>query len=567
MNDLMETPGRVAEILAGIEQMRIRQAGGEFCAIEHVCHLRDIEAEGYSVRIAQLLGEDDPLLRDLDGEALARERRYIDQDPQSALRDFTSARARSVDLLRGADERDLAREGLFENTGRVTLARLVEMMREHDRGHLRDLETLAALERFAAKRDVFRAELESLCRIPGISASAPAEVRRSAEEVARVLERHGIGDVRVLDIEGAHPSVYGAVPAGANAPTVLLYGHHDVQPTGDLGRWLSPPFEPVERDGRLFARGACDDKGGVVAHIAAVASYGRALPCNVKFFIEGEEEIGSPNLPRFLERYRDLLRADCVVLADTPNYDTGIPALTQSLRGMCVIDIEVRCLERPLHSGRGGGAAPDAIAILCQVIAEFGGPTGLPPAGGKAARLHHDLGLLEGVSLLGTRESTWNEPAITVIGVDAPSVDQAFNQIAASARARLSVRTVPPRPSAESGEAIAARIRAMATPYAIVTANVLNSVPWWRTDATGPVFDAARRALTRGYGRDTRMIGAGGSIGFVSMFEEAFPRVPLLLMGVEDPPCNAHSENESLHLGDWERCARSAIFFYDEMSR
>jgi len=142
MNDLMEMPGRVEEILAQIEDVRARPAGGEFCAVEHVCHLRDIEAEGYNVRIEQLLGEDAPLLRDLDGAALARDRRYIDQDPATALRDFAAARARSVELLRGADDAALAREGMFENTGPVTLARLVEMMREHDRGHLRDLEAL-----------------------------------------------------------------------------------------------------------------------------------------------------------------------------------------------------------------------------------------------------------------------------------------------------------------------------------------------------------------------------------------------------------------------------------------
>lgn len=572
MNDLSEMPARVAELLGRITERRTRQAGGEFSAVEHVCHLRDIEAEGYAVRIEQLLREDVPLLRDLDGEALARERRYIEQDPDEALRAFASARARSLELLRGADEEALAREGTFEKVGRVSLAKLVEMMREHDRGHLRDLETLAALDRFTQQRDVFREELEALCRIPSISASAPAEVRRSATEVARILERHGIGDVRVLEVEGAHPSVYGAVHVHVNAkaPTVLLYAHHDVQPVGELSRWSSPPFEPVERDGRLFARGACDDKGGVLAHIAAVSSYGRALPCNVKFFIEGEEEIGSPNLPRFLERYGELLRADCVVLADTPNYDTGVPGLTRSLRGMCLIDVEVRCLERPLHSGRGGGAAPDAIAILCGIVSEVTGggrPRAAAPTPNRSDALHRDLGLLEGVALLGTRENTWNDPAITVIGIDAPPVDQSFNQIAASARARLSVRTVPPLDSATSGEAIAAKIRELGTPHALVSARVVKSVPWWHTDAEGPVFDAARRALTRGYGCEVRMIGAGGSIGFVGMFEDAFPNVPLLLMGVEDPPCNAHSENESLDLGDWERCARSAIFLYDELSR
>ena len=572
--DLADFPARVASLIEGVSDAKMKAAPGEWGIVENVCHLRDIEAEGYAVRIEQLLREDDPLLRDLDGERLAIERRYVEQDTNDALRAFADARARSISLLRGADENAFAREGRFENVGRVTLAKLVTMMREHDAGHLRDIALLAALDRFAQQRDAFRADLEELCRIPGVSAGDPREVRRSAEATARLLEKHGIGEVRLLEVENAHPAVYGAIEVDGNAPTLLIYGHHDVQPVGALHRWNTPPFEPVERDGRLYARGAADDKGGVLAHIAAAASYRGLLPCNIKFFIEGEEEIGSPNLDVFLERYGDLLRADAVVLADTPNADTGIPALTQRLRGLCVVDIEVRCLERPLHSGRGGGAAPDAIAILCQLIEWCVRPERLEERAGGAhhslvddEHLHRDLGLLDGVALTGTREKTWSEPSITVIGFDAPPVEQSFNQIAASARARLSMRTVPPRESAEFGEEIVARLQSIPMPHAIVSANVVKTVPWWRTDASGPIFDAARRALTRGYGREAQMIGSGGSIGFVGTFASAFAGTPLLLMGVEDPPCNAHSENESLHLGDWEKCVRASIMLYDELRR
>jgi acetylornithine deacetylase/succinyl-diaminopimelate desuccinylase-like protein len=298
-----------------------------------------------------------------------------------------------------------------------------------------------------------------------------------------------------------------------------------------------------------------------MAHVAAAASYRGFVPCNIKFFIEGEEEIGSPNLGAFLERYGDLLRADAVVLADTPNADTGIPGLTRRLRGLCVVDIEVRCLERPLHSGRGGGAAPDAIAILCQLIATIS-PT---PQLVNDDHLRRDLGLLDGVSLLGTREQTWSAPSIAVIGFDAPPVDQSFNQLAASARARLSIRMVPEAP--EFADEVIARLKSHSTPHALISATIVKTVPWWITDATGPVFDAARRALTRGYGVETQMIGSGGTIGFVGAFAAAFEGTPLLLMGVEDPPCNAHSENESLHLGDWEKCTRSSIFLYDELRR
>jgi acetylornithine deacetylase/succinyl-diaminopimelate desuccinylase-like protein len=302
----------------------------------------------------------------------------------------------------------------------------------------------------------------------------------------------------------------------------------------------------------------------VLAHIAAAASYAGAPPCNLRFFIEGEEEIGSPHLGCFLEQYRELLRADAVVLADSPNYDTGIPALISSLRGMCMVDVEVRCLERPLHSGRGGGAVPDAIAILCQLI------TAVVPAAHLApddAALRHDLGVLDGVALVGTRDDTWHGASVTVIGFDTPPVERSFNQIAASARARLSLRTVPPQSSDDAGRALVERLLAVPMPHARVSAHVVKCAPWWCTDASGPVYDAARSALARGYGRETMVIGAGGTIGFVGTFAAAFPGTPLILMGVEDPPCNAHAENESLHLGDWERCARSSIFLYDAVAQ
>ena len=565
-DDLESVPSRVAELIDGID-VRAKPAPGEWAAVEHVCHLRDVESEGYLVRIGQLLGEDDPLLRDLDGDALAVQRRYIEDDVHAALRAFSDARARSISLLKSATDFD--REGTLENRGRVTLAKLIQLQREHDAGHLRDLALLAALDRFARNRAQFRRDLEELCRVPGVSASDPAAVRRSAEATARVLERHGIAGVRLLEVEGAHPSVYGELHASANAPTLLIYGHHDVQPVGRIDRWATDPFEPVERDGRLYGRGTSDDKGGVMAHVAAAASWRGKPPCNLKFFIEGEEEIGSPNLGAFLEHYRDLLAADAVVLADTPNADTGIPGLTYRLRGMCMIDVEVRCLERPLHSGRGAGAVPDAIAILCGLIASLdcGGNAAAIESGSTAAALQRDFGLLPGVTLVGPRENTWTESAITVIGFDAPPVEKAFNQIVPSARARLSVRTVPPRDSRETGEEVVAKLLAVPMPHAIVSARVVKSVPWWYTEGMGRAFDAARRALTRGYAREAQMVGSGGSIGFVGMFEKAFPGTPLLLMGVEDPPCNAHSENESLHLGDWESCARSAVFLHDEFSR
>src|SRR5262245_3323699 len=221
-----------------------------------------------------------------------------------------------------------------------------------------------------------KAALLDLARIPSVSAPGfpQAEVRGSAAAFAELLGAIGMRNVRLLEIPGVHPYVYGEWLERAGAPTLVLYGHHDVVPPGRPERWTTPPFEPVERKGRLYGRGTADDKGGILVHVAAVAAYLRtagALPCNVKFLIEGEEEIGSENLTRFLDRYRERMAADAVVLSDTANFDTGVPGLTYRLRGLCQVDVEVRCLERPVHSGQKGGLVPDAVQILSRLIADL----------------------------------------------------------------------------------------------------------------------------------------------------------------------------------------------------
>src|SRR5499427_5992315 len=235
--------------------------------------------------------------------------------------------------------------------------------------------------------------LVELCRIPSISAAGfpPEEVRRSAQAIAQTLRDAGVEHVDVLEIPGVHPYVYGDWLHRLGAPTVLLYGHHDVQPPGRSEKWLSPAFEPTERDGRLYGRGTADDKGGVMAHVAAVGSYLRAakrLPLNVKFIIEGEEEIGSMNLDRFLEQHKAKMAADFIVLTDTGNYDVGHPALTYQLRGICQVDVEVQGLHQPLHSGYSG-PVPDPVQILCAIIADLrtrDGALNVPGLYAKVAR-------------------------------------------------------------------------------------------------------------------------------------------------------------------------------------
>jgi acetylornithine deacetylase/succinyl-diaminopimelate desuccinylase-like protein len=456
----------------------------------------------------------------------------------------------------------------------------------------------AALAYLDAHLADFQAQLVELSRIPGVSAEpAPSpSLRRSAEATAEVMRSAGIENVQVLELPGVHPYVYGDWLRQPGAPTVLLYGHHDVQPEGRHEKWLSPPYEPTVRDGRLYGRGTADDKAGVMTHVAAVASYLESagqLPVNVRFVVEGEEEIGSENLGKFLRTYEHMLAADFVVLSDTANFDTGVPALTYQLRGICTIDVTVQTIAQPVHSGMWGGPVPDPVQVMCTLIAGLQGKKGeidVPglyakvartPAGQlqrirklpfSEAKFKREARMMKGMKLAGEKgfsvyEQLWTRPSLTVIAFDARPVKGSSNQIIDHVTARLSLRTVPDMDARSAGKAIIRKLTAKPPYGAKVTAEIVGTTPWWTTDPEGPAFDAARRALKAGYGKETAMIGAGGSIGFVGPFADLLGGAPCLLMGVEDPLCNAHSENESLHLGDWVRSMRSAIHMYDELSR
>jgi acetylornithine deacetylase/succinyl-diaminopimelate desuccinylase-like protein len=456
----------------------------------------------------------------------------------------------------------------------------------------------AALEALPPLLDLARARLVELVRIPSVSAEGfPAtELRRSAEATASLLREAGLENVRLIEMAGHHPYVYGDWLHARDAPTVLVYGHHDVQPPGRPERWVSPAFEPRERDGRLYGRGAVDDKGTFITHVAAVAAWLRAngrLPVNLRFLVEGEEEIGSPGLEAFLAKHARALTADVAVLADTGNFDVGHPALTYQLRGICQVDVEVRCLERPIHSGFWGGPVPDAVRVLARLVASLEKPDGgldVPGLYRKVAkpsarqlrrmrslpfdeaRFRRSAAVKPGTKLVGERahsvwERLWTRPSLTVIALEAHPIQGSSNQILDAARARLSLRTVPDMDSAEAGRLLVRRLLRNPPHGARVTAKVSGAARWWKTDPEGPAFEAARRALSEAYGREPAMIGAGGSIGFVQPFSDALGGVPCLLMGVEDPDSAIHSENESLHLGDFVRATRAVVRLYDELAR
>lgn len=423
-----------------------------------------------------------------------------------------------------------------------------------------------------------KADLERLIRIPSVSAdpAAAAEVRRSAEATAELFRAVGSPEVEILDaVEGGQPAVLARYPAPPGRPTVLLYAHHDVQPSGDPAGWTSPPFAPTERDGRLYGRGAADDKAGIAVHLAVLRAFDGQPPVGVTVFVEGEEEVGSPTLGAFLTRYRDRLAADVIVLADSANQEIGTPSLTTSLRGLVDCVVEVRALRHGVHSGVYGGAAPDALTALCRLLATLHDERGdvaieglarstPPPVDYPEERFRAEAALLEGVELIGTgsiAERIWARPTATVLAIDTTRVADASNTLLPSARAKVSVRLAPGDDAARGLEALTRHLRAHA-PWG-VKVDILDGSAGqpFAVDTRHPAFETARAAFKEAYGRDTVDVGVGGTIPFISEFADAFPNAAILVTSAgADPDCRAHGPDESLHLEDFERaCLAEAL--------
>jgi acetylornithine deacetylase/succinyl-diaminopimelate desuccinylase-like protein len=439
-------------------------------------------------------------------------------------------------------------------------------------------------------------DLRSLARIPSVSFPGfdPAQVERSAEHVAELCRRRGLENVEVLRIPGAHPYVYADWLHAPGKPTLLLYAHHDVQPPGREELWRSPPFEPTERDGRLYGRGCADDKAGAITHIAAIASWLGAtgsLPLNVKLIIEGEEEIGSEHLEAFLAAYASKLMADAIVLTDTANWDAETPSITVALRGLVAVDVTVRSMDHPLHSGMWGGPIPDPVQALARMIASCSDETGrmtIPGVYDDAAKpgaaaeaslkvleypeplFREHTGLDPETRLLVPASeilrSNWYEPSLSVNAIQASSRKDVANIINDSAWAHVGIRIVPDMDPQKTLAALKAHLAANAPWGVKVEFSNEAASPAWTTDTEAPAFAAARRALERGYGKPAVDMGCGGSIPFVGPFAAALKGAPALLIGVEDPLSNAHSENESLHLGMFRKAIASAVALYGEIA-
>jgi acetylornithine deacetylase/succinyl-diaminopimelate desuccinylase-like protein len=424
--------------------------------------------------------------------------------------------------------------------------------------------------------DATLAQLKELVAIPGIAWPSfdPAPLEQSARAAAELLRSAGLEDVRVLrcdkeDGVPGGPAVVARRPAADGKPTILLYAHHDVQPPGDTALWATEPFAAVEKDGRLYGRGAADDKAGIMAHVAAYSAVadvlGTELGLGVTFFFEGEEEAGSPTFRTFLEAHRDLLRADVIVVADSSNWKVGIPALTTSLRGLVDGTIEVQVLDHAVHSGMYGGPVLDAPTLLSRLIATLHDAEGNVAIKGLVssdnvtvdlteAEYRADASVLDGVQLAGSgsiASRLWTKPALSIIGFDAPAVDVASNTLLPRARAKFSLRLAPGQVPAEGMESMRQHVAANAPFGAKVEFTPGESGSSFRTDTSSKAASLALWALGEAWGVPAVEMGIGGSIPFIADLMEVYPDVQILVTGVEDPDSRAHSANESLHIEDF----------------
>lgn len=428
-------------------------------------------------------------------------------------------------------------------------------------------------------------DLTALARIPSVSAlpEHDADVEASAAAVAALLEAEG-ASVKVVRA-GGKPAVIGRVRAfdpGPETPArVLLYAHHDVQPVGEESEWSTPPLEPTRRGERLYGRGTADDKAGIMVHVAALRAHQGALPLEVVVFVEGEEESGSASLPAILEEYRQDLDCDVIVIADSANWAVGTPALTTSLRGNVRLRVKLSTLAHGLHSGMFGGVVPDAVTAMCHLLATLHNEDGSVAVPGLVSEetsgvdyteeeIRFDSGVLDGVELIGKgslASRLWTQPALTVVGVDAPAVAGAANLLTPSCAAMLSVRLAPAQDPQEAATAVRDFLVARAPWGAQVEVTLEQVGAGCALPTSGPVLDAAREALGEAWGTAPVDAGIGGSIPFIAEFTETFPEAVVLVTGVEDPDTRAHSTDESLHLAEFENACLAEALLLDKVAR
>ncbi|PKQ35526.1 MAG: dipeptidase [Actinobacteria bacterium HGW-Actinobacteria-11] len=451
----------------------------------------------------------------------------------------------------------------------------------------------AVLEAVATGIPAALSDLGHLVRIPGMAWPAfdQTQLERSAAAVASLAEDTGVFDeVRVLRSaipgtdEQGQPAVLATRAARNGKPTILLYAHHDVQPPGDDALWETPPFEPTVRDGRLYGRGAADDKAGVMAHIASIRAVsevlGDDLDLGIAMFIEGEEEYGSRSFAQFLSDNKEALRADAIVVADSGNWDSVTPGLTVSLRGNARFTLRVRTLDHASHSGMFGGAVPDAMMATVTLLATLWDEDGAVAVEGMTARdaatpdyteatLRDEAGLLPATTPIGNGtilSRIWNKPAVTVIGIDSTTVAAASNTLLPEVTVVISARVAPGQTGQEAYEALEAHLRAHAPFGAELTFSDVDLGDGFLVDTSGWAVALTRDAMRDGYGVAPVDLGVGGSIPFIADLVREFPAAQILVTGVEDPHSRAHSPNESLHLDTFRHAVASEALLLARMN-
>ncbi|MBD0743810.1 dipeptidase [Streptomyces sp. CBMA152] len=433
-----------------------------------------------------------------------------------------------------------------------------------------------------------QAELTELVAFQSVADEAVAprsECEAAAAWVAGALRAEGFQDVALLDTPDGSQSVYGFLPGPADAPTVLLYAHYDVQPMLDESAWLSPPFELTERDGRWYGRGAADCKGGFIMHLLALRALkaNGGVPVSVKVIVEGSEEQGTGGLERYAEAHPDLLTADAIVIGDTGNFRVGLPTVTATLRGMTMIRVSIETLEGNLHSGQFGGAAPDALAALIRVLDSLRDENGQTVVDGLAAdsawdglqypeaEFRKDAKVLDGVDLPGTgtvADRIWARPAVTVVGIDCHPVAGATPSIPASARAQISLRVPPGVDAAEATKLLYAHIEKNVPWNARVSFEQVGQGQAFRADITSPAYTSMAEAMRIAYpGEEMQSSGMGGSIPLCNTLAALYPQAEILLIGLSEPEAQIHAVNESVSPQELERLSVAEAHFLVNYAR
>jgi acetylornithine deacetylase/succinyl-diaminopimelate desuccinylase-like protein len=455
----------------------------------------------------------------------------------------------------------------------------------------------AALQWLTANSQTPVKNLADLVAVKSISTDGKhqKEIEQSGALTCELMRQAGLQNVELLRTGQSNPYAYGEWLGAPGKPTVFLYAHHDVQPVTDPDKWHSDPWTLTPRDGRLFGRGSADDKGAIAAQLGAIAAYLQTtgkLPVNVKMLVEGEEEVGSANLLGFFREHKDRIQSDVIVVCDTGNIDTGIPCLTYSLRGIVEALVEVESAEQPNHSGSTGGWLADPALALDVILSRLYWKNGKIPVPGfyqqvrkvtakerktfqslpyGDAKSRKEWAVLPGVKWALEKgvhpyEQTWRKPSVTIIAQEASSFDKKSNQVLPRARAAVSCRIVPDQDPRDVFKKLKAVLE-KDPPWGVkVRVTESGSVKWWMTDPNGPAFEAALTAMKAGYKKEPKAIGCGGSIGFVGPLAELLGGAPALLFGIEDPKSNAHSQNESLHEGDFRKLMASLVHLFENLA-